>query len=225
MKASPAPEAPPEPEPVAPPAPPSLPAAEVAPPPKAAPQEPPPPEKPAPRQPRMAIIPAGTLITVRLSETLTTKTLEGGYHFKATLDQPVVVSGLVLAERGSPQEGQIVSLDKGGRIKGRASLGIELVQMTTADGQHVDVKTETFVHTARSGGWDDAGKAGAAAGIGAAIGAIAGGGAGAAIGAGAGAAAGAGVVLATRGPEARLPEETRITFRLKEPVTLTEHLP
>ena len=57
---------------------------------------------------------------------------------------------------------------------------------------------------------------------GAAIGAIAGGGKGAAIGAGAGGAAGAGTVLATRGKPAALPSETRITFRLAAPVTLTE---
>lgn len=62
------------------------------------------------------------------------------------------------------------------------------------------------------------------AAIGAAIGAIAGGGKGAAIGAGVGGAAGAGTVLATRGEDASLPSETRVTFRLKNPVTITERL-
>jgi hypothetical protein len=62
------------------------------------------------------------------------------------------------------------------------------------------------------------------AGIGAAIGAMAGGGRGAAIGAASGGAAGAGTVMATRGQEARLPAETRISFRLTQPITLTEKL-
>jgi hypothetical protein len=62
------------------------------------------------------------------------------------------------------------------------------------------------------------------AGIGAAIGAIAGGGKGAAIGAGIGGAAGAGTVLATRGEQAELAAETRLSFRLKNPVTVTEKL-
>jgi hypothetical protein len=62
------------------------------------------------------------------------------------------------------------------------------------------------------------------AGIGAAIGAIAGGGKGAAIGAGVGGAAGAGTVLGTKGEQAELENETRLTFKLKQPVTLTEKL-
>jgi hypothetical protein len=70
----------------------------------------------------------------------------------------------------------------------------------------------------------DAAKIGAGAAIGAAIGAIAGGGKGAAIGAGAGGAAGAGTVLLTRGRSAEIPVETRITFRVQDPVTITERL-
>jgi len=59
--------------------------------------------------------------------------------------------------------------------------------------------------------------------LGAAIGAIAGGGKGAAIGAGIGGGAGAGDVLLTHHP-AELPSETEVTFRLKNPVPLTEQL-
>ena len=66
--------------------------------------------------------------------------------------------------------------------------------------------------------------AGGTAAVGAIIGAIAGGGKGAAIGAGVGGGAGAGAVMATRGTAATLPPETRVTFRLKVPVTITERL-
>ncbi|MBL8221078.1 MAG: hypothetical protein JNL62_17725, partial [Bryobacterales bacterium] len=54
------------------------------------------------------------------------------------------------------------------------------------------------------------------------LGAIFGGGKGAATGAGAGGAAGAGTVLATRGKPVVLPAETRISFRLSQPVTIIE---
>ncbi|MEO8131445.1 MAG: hypothetical protein ABI822_30395, partial [Bryobacteraceae bacterium] len=67
-------------------------------------------------------------------------------------------------------------------------------------------------------------KIGAAAAIGAAIGAIAGGGKGAAIGAGAGGAAGTGGVMATRGKDAEVPVETKLSFRLRDAITLTERL-
>jgi hypothetical protein len=60
--------------------------------------------------------------------------------------------------------------------------------------------------------------------IGAAIGAIGGGGRGAAIGAATGGAAGGGYVLTQRGKPAELPVETRLTFRLEVPVTLTERV-
>ena len=66
--------------------------------------------------------------------------------------------------------------------------------------------------------------AGGGAILGTIVGAIAGGGKGAAIGAGVGGGAGAGTVMATRGNAATLPSETRVTFRLKAPVTITENL-
>lgn len=169
-------------------------------------------------------IPAGTLITVRLAQSLSTARNSEGDAFTATLDQPLVVNGLVIAERGSRQMGKIAMADAGGRVKGRAALGLELVTLNTADGQSVQLQTETFRHEADSNAGRDAAKAGVMAGIGAAIGAMAGGGRGAAIGAAAGGAAGAGTVMATRGRDAQLPAETRISFRLTQPVTLTEKL-
>ena len=66
-----------------------------------------------------------------------------------------------------------------------------------------------------------AAKIGAGAAIGAIIGSLASGGKGAAIGAGAGGGIGAGDVLLTRKP-ASLTSETRLTFRLRAPVTITE---
>ncbi len=180
--------------------------------------------KPAPRQPHSVTVPAGTMITVRLREELSTKNSQDGQNFTATLDQPLVVDGFVIAERGSSQRGRVVELDRAGRVKGRAALAVELTELNTADGQKVAVKTDSFRKEAESGVKGDMAKAGVVAGIGAAIGAIAGGGKGAAIGAGVGGAAGAGGVLATRGKDASLPSETRLTFRLKEPLTLTEKL-
>lgn len=180
--------------------------------------------KPAPRQPHSVTVPAGTMITVRLREELSTKNSQDGQNFTATLDQPLVVDGFVIAERGSSQRGRIVELDRAGRVKGRAALAVELTELNTADGQKIALKTDSFRKEAESGMKGDMAKTGVAAGIGAAIGAIAGGGKGAAIGAGIGGAAGAGGVLATRGKDASLPSETRLTFRLKEPLTLTEKL-
>jgi hypothetical protein len=177
-----------------------------------------------PRQPQTVTIPAGTLITVRLRDTLRASRSSTDDPFQATLDQPIIVDGLVLAERGTVQRGRVIESVAAGRVKGRAALALELTQLTTSDGQKVEIRTETFRKEAESSARSDAAKAGVLAGIGAAIGAIAGGGKGAAIGAGAGGAAGAGAIFATKGKDAEIPSETRLTFRLKEPVTLTEKL-
>ena len=183
--------------------------------------EPPPP--PA-REPQKATIPAGTLISVRIDDRLSSETVKIGDTFRATLDQPLVVDGFVLAERGARAEGRIVDVDPGGRVRGLAHMALELVRVNTSDGQRIKVVTASFAKEAQQSRTKDVAKVGAAAGIGAAIGAIAGGGKGAAIGAAVGGAAGTGGVLATRGGAAEIAPETRVSFRLSEAVTVTEKL-
>jgi hypothetical protein len=162
------------------------------------------------------------LLSARLSETLESDKMQPGDSFFAVLDSPLVVEGLVIAEKGARLEGRVVEVEQAGRVKGRAALGIQLVRLHTSDGQRVAIQTETFRKEAEATKREDAAKVGLGAGLGAAIGAIAGGGKGAAIGAAAGGAAGTGAVLATRGKPVVIPVETRIDFRLNHPVTITE---
>lgn len=178
---------------------------------------------PSPK-PLSVVIRPGTLIQVRLGETLTTRVSHAGDKFLATLAAPLVVNGWVIAERGARAFGTVVESDKAGRVKGVAQLGVQLTRITTSDGQRIPVNTLTFSETGRTSRREDGMKVGALAGIGAAIGAIAGGGAGAGIGALAGGAAGTGDVMATRGKDAVLPSETRISFRVQQPVTITERM-
>lgn len=183
------------------------------------------PVKPEPaREPHKVTLPPGTLITVRLSERLASDRNAPGDSFTATLDEPLVADGFVIAERGARVEGRIASVQESGRVKGVATLALQLVRLQTADGQLVEISTDPFEKKASSEKMEDAAKVGVGAAIGAAIGAIAGGGKGAAIGAGVGGAAGGGTVLATRGKPAVLAPETRITFRLNSPVTIVEKL-
>ena len=179
---------------------------------------------PAPVQPHSVTVAAGTMIAVRLGETLSTKNNQPGDTFFATLSQPLVVDGLVIAERGARAEGRIVEVERAGKVKGLSHLTVELTKLTTSDGQHVRVRTASFNQQGKSSRKTDAAKVGIGAALGAAIGAIAGGGKGAGIGAGVGGAAGAGDVLLTRGDDAVIPVETGLSFRLQEPVTVTERL-
>jgi hypothetical protein len=188
----------------------------------AAPSLPPPPKEDP--KPNTVTIPSGTTVTVRLAETLSSERSQVGDTFTATLDQPLIVDGFVIAERGSRAQGKVIQSDRAGRVKGLAQLGVELTQITTSDGQKVRVNTAAFQKQAESSRRKDAAKVGVGAAIGAAIGAIAGGGKGAGIGAGVGGAAGAGEVLISRGQAAELETETRLTFRLAQAVTVTEKL-
>ncbi len=182
-----------------------------------------PPAVPAPPPPpRTVTIESGTLLSARLGETLSTEKVKSGDTFTGTLDKPLVVDGLVIADRGARVEGRVAEAVEAGRVRGVASLSIRLVRLLTSDGQRVDIQTDVFRKEGETSRKADAAKVGGGAALGAIIGAIAGGGKGAAIGAGVGGAAGAGTVAATRGKPAVLPVETRIDFRLSQPVTLTE---
>ena len=175
-----------------------------------------------PPAPRHVTIPAGTTLVIRTQNTLSTERNFKGDTFSASLDAPLVVDGFVIAERGADVEGTISVAQKAGRVEGLSELGIELVRLRASDGQKLSISTNVHqVHGERSRG-SDVKKVGAATGIGAIIGAIAGGGKGAAIGAGVGAGAGTGAVLATRGKDVVIPSESRLTFRLRAPVEVTE---
>ncbi len=176
------------------------------------------------RVPKTVTIPAGTLLSVRVDDHLSTDRVQTGDSFKATLDQPIVVDGAVIAEKGARVEGRVSEADKGGKVRGTATLALELVRLNTSDGQKVRLQTEGFTKTAEKSTKKDAAKVGIGAGLGAAIGAIAGGGKGAAIGAGVGGAAGTGAVLTSRGGAAEVPAETRMSFRLRDAITITEKL-
>ena len=185
----------------------------------------PPPPPPAPPEPHKATLNAGILIPVRLVDGLTSERNQPGDSFTATLDKELVADGFVIAERGARVEGRVVSADKGGRLRGVPTLAVELVRLHTSDGQTVAIQTDGFERRAEDTHRQDAEKVVGGAALGAVIGALAGGGKGAAIGAGVGGGAGAGTVMATRVNAATLPSETRLRFRLKAPVTLTEKLP
>jgi hypothetical protein len=165
---------------------------------------------------------SGTLLSVRLIDGLSAERNVPGDIFTGTLDKELVVNGFVIAERGARVEGQVIASDRGGKVRGVSGLAVALTRLHTTDGQSIAITTDSFERHAEPSHRDDATKVGVGAAAGAIIGAIAGGGKGAAVGAGVGGAAGAGDVLLTRGKPAALPSETRISFRLSAPVTITE---
>jgi hypothetical protein len=171
-------------------------------------------------KPREYTIPAGTVIPVRNTRELSTKTLAEGSVFDCVLERALVVDGTTLARSGAHVTGVVVSSDQGGRVKGVASMLVTIRSITGVNSQPIQVRADSYGAQADTSKGKDAARTGILAGAGAVVGAIAGGGKGAAIGAGAGAATGVGVNAATRGKAAVIPAETLMEFRLSSPVTV-----
>ena len=170
--------------------------------------------------PRTATLAAGTTLKVRTTNTVSTKAQKTGDSFVATLEEPLVQGEWVIAPKGITVEGSVVEADQGGRVKGVAPLTVALKSFRTADGQPVNISTNTVTIEADTTKAKDATKVAIGTGIGAAIGAIAGGKKGAGIGAATGAGAGTAVVLGTRGDAAEITSETVVEFQLSSPVTV-----
>src|SRR5215831_8443457 len=140
----------------------------------------------------------GTTLTARLNEPLSSDHNQVGDVFSATLTQPVIVLGIVVARSGQTVAGRVVEVRKAGRVSGVSRLGITLTSLTLVDGQNVPIQSQLLVQKGATSVGRDATAVAATSGLGAGIGAAADWGKGAAIGAAAGAAAGIVGVLLTR---------------------------
>lgn len=183
------------------------------------------PEQSAPAEyqplPSSLTLPAGTLVTVRVSQFLSSDRNVPGDTFNAELKQPLVVDGWVVARRGQSVLGRVDVAQKAGRIKGVSQLGVELTKLVLVDGQQLHIHTQMEQNSAGTSRERDARVVGTTTGIGAVVGAASGEGEGAGIGAGAGAAAGLASVLLTRGRATEIPPETVLTFQLQSPLTFS----
>jgi hypothetical protein len=143
-----------------------------------------------------------------------------GEVFRASLDAPIVADNEVVVPAGTDVFVKLVQVKSAGRLAGRSELGLELIRMQF-QGKSYALASNEYEQTGKSRGKRTAETIGAGAAIGAAIGAIAGGGKGAAIGAGVGGATGTGIQVATKGQQVKIPSETKLDFRLEQPVEVT----
>lgn len=177
---------------------------------------------PAPAQDNGALgveIPAGTNFTVRMIDAVDSEKNTAGQTFQASLDEPVMVNGQTVIERGADVVIKLIDNKQSGKLTGTTQLALDLVSIRV-NGRMVDINTQSVTQTSSSRGARTAKMAGGGAALGAIIGAIAGGGKGAAIGAGAGAAAGTGAEIVTKGQKVHVPSETRLTFVVDTPVRI-----
>jgi hypothetical protein len=142
-----------------------------------------------------------------------------GQTFRASLDEPIIVNGETVVPRNADVICKLVADQQSGKLEGRTVLTLALSTIEI-NGRPVDVTSTDVTTQSSSRGSRTAKTVGGTAALGAIIGAIAGGGKGAAIGAGSGAAVGTGIEVATKGQTVKIPSETRLTFRLQQPVRI-----
>src|SRR5205085_3041543 len=142
-----------------------------------------------PRVPVTVTVPAGKVLTVRLSAELGSKISQAGQSFGGSLAKAVEVNGETAIPAGARVEGEVVDAKPLGRFAGGASLQLKL-DSVRVNGQQMPVQTALLTQNLRGKGKRTGVMVGGGAGLGALIGGLAGGGKGAAIGAAAGAGAG-----------------------------------
>jgi len=177
------------------------------------------PEKP---KPQPVVVPAGTTLTVKVAQALSSKTSQAGETFTATLAQPVTVGGKTAIPSGVDATGTVLNAKAKGKIKGEGELSLALNSITI-HGKSYSIKTGALDSTVKGKGKRTAATTGGGAAGGALIGGIAGGGKGAGIGALVGAGAGLVGGALTGNKQVEIPAESALSFTLTEPLTLPPH--
>jgi BON domain len=173
-------------------------------------------EKP---KPQPIVVPAGTVLTVRVGQALGSKTSQTGQTFLATLAQPVSVGGRAAIPAGSTISGTVVTAKAKGKFKGEAALSLTLTSISVK-GHTYAIQTSALDSTAKGKGKRTAATTGGGAAGGALIGGLAGGGKGAGIGALVGAGAGLVGGAMTGNKQIEIPVESALSFQLSAPLTL-----
>lgn len=167
------------------------------------------------------VVSADSVLGLQTENRISSETARVEDRVEARVTRDVKVGDSVAIPAGSRAIGSVTLVERGGKFKERARLGIQFHTLVLADGDRLPIKTETVFRDGEAPGNSSTAKIGGGAVGGAIIGAILGGAKGAAIGATAGAGGGAAVVAKGDRNAATLPAGTPMTVRVLAPVTVT----
>jgi hypothetical protein len=184
---------------------------------------PPPPPEPARPEFEEVVVSRDSVIGLQTEgPRISSETAKVEDRVEARVTRDVRVADRIAIPAGSRAIGAVTLVEKGGKFKDRARLGIRFHTLVLADGTRVPINTETIYREGDAQGADTAKKIGGGAVVGTILGGILGGAKGAAIGAAAGGGAGTAAAAAGAPSEAVLLPGTPLTVRLNQPVTITQ---
>ncbi len=167
------------------------------------------------------IISAESVIGLQVDTALTSERARIEDPVEAHVTRDVRVGDRVAIPAGAKAVGEVTLVERGGRLRNRARLGIRFTSIVLADGTRVPIETDTIFREGDPPGGESAAKIGGGAIGGAILGGILGGAKGAIIGGSAGAGAGSAAVLAGGRNPATLPAGTPVTVRIQEPASVS----
>jgi type IV secretory pathway VirB10-like protein len=183
------------------------------------------PEPVAPPQPEFVelTVPADAVIGLQLETTVSSDRARVEDAVDARVTRDVRVGGRVAIPAGSLVHGTVTEVERGGKVRERARLGIRFHTVVLANGDKLTLRTDQITREGADQGRESAAKIGGAAIGGAILGAILGGGKGAAIGAGVGAGGGGGTaaVMAGERSAVTIPAGSTVSVRVRQPVSVT----
>jgi len=159
-------------------------------------------------QPKSVTLPAGTMLVVRMVDTVTSKK-PAGTKFTTKLEYDLAVSGTVALKGGTAIYGKVQSSTQARRAFGKSTLDLRLAQIIV-NGQPVPIVSSGY----KEAGASSLKKAAKGAAAGAVIGEIAD------DDAGKGAAIGATASLIKKGETVTVPTGAMLEFTLTQPVTI-----
>jgi hypothetical protein len=167
------------------------------------------------------IVSADSVVGLQVETSISSERARVEDEVLARVTRDVRVGDRVAIPAGATAHGEVTLVERGGRLKDRARLGIRFTSVVLADGTRIPLETDTIYREGDAPSGESAAKIGGGAIGGAIIGGILGGARGAVIGGSAGAGAGTAAVLAGGRNPATLPSGTPVTVRVTKPTTVT----
>jgi type IV secretory pathway VirB10-like protein len=166
-------------------------------------------------------VPADSVIGLQFETAISSETARIEDRVVAHVTRDVRADGRIAIPAGSKVIGAVSLVDRGGRMKEQARLGVRFHTIVLVDGTELPLQTETIYREGESPTQASAAKVGGGAIGGAILGAILGGGKGAAIGGAIGAAGGSAAVMAGGRKPAQFGAGSPVTVKVLSPVTVT----